>query len=245
MKGKENMARKKVLLISSSDLCIELLKDYLRESNVHISVAHDRSQSLSLAAKLRPELLVIDQELNDCSGASFYREICDVPELNESGVILLTDPSSAVNTSALTNAPVILGKPLNRRVFLETGRGLLERIDRRQPRVMCRATVVFLIDGKSYYGTIEDISPLGMFVGCEQSVKIGSFVQMKFMLPWQELQMIETNARITWTNGVRPRRKSPLPPGFGVEFSDLAPTVIDALGDYITYTLLRQPHSIV
>jgi Tfp pilus assembly protein PilZ len=160
-------------------------------------------------------------------------------------VILLSDPGSAVAAGTLVNAPIILGKPLNRRVFLETGRGLLERIDRRQPRVMCRATVVYQLDGKSCYGTIEDISPQGMFVGCEQAVKIGSEVQMKFMLPWQELQLIETAARITWTNGVRPRRKSPLPPGFGVEFVDLCPTVVDAMSDFITYTLLRQPHSVV
>ena len=168
-----------------------------------------RGVSPTKALKLRPELLVIDQELSDGTGTGFYREICDEPSLGDTGVILLSDPSSPVASGTLSNAPIILGKPVNRRVFLETGRGLLERIDRRQPRVMCRATVVFQVDGKGYYGTIEDISPQGMFVGYESPLKVGSTLQMKFMLPWQELQLIETTARITWTNGVRPRRKSP------------------------------------
>jgi Tfp pilus assembly protein PilZ len=98
------------------------------------------------------------------------------------------------------------------------------------------------MNDETFYGTIEDISPHGMFVGGEREIRIGTELMLKFLLPWQELHLVETRAKVTWSNGIRPRRKSYLPPGFGVEFVNLEPKTLDALNDFITYSLLRQPH---
>lgn len=236
------MAKKKVLLVSGSEICLELLKDYLRDSEVQIFTAADRTVARKLALKVRPEMTVIDQELADGPGLELLREFCADPLLAELAIILLSGNDINFDGMNCVNTPIVLGKPLNRRVFLELGRSLLEKIDRRQPRVLCRATVICQVNDETFYGTIEDISPHGMFVGGEREIRIGTELMLKFLLPWQELHLVETRAKVTWSNGLRPRRKSYLPAGFGVEFVGLEPRTLDALNDFITYSLLRQPH---
>lgn len=236
------MAKKKVLLVSASDVCLELLKDYLRDSEVQIFTAVDRTAACRLALKVKPEMTVIDQDLADGPGLELLRDFCANPLLSELALIILTNNDVPLAGLNCANTPIIIGKPLNRRVFLEMGRSLLEKIDRRQPRVLCRATVICQGNGETFYGTIEDISPHGMYVGGEREVRVGTELSLKFLLPWQELHLVETRAKVTWSNGLRPRRKSNLPTGFGVEFVGLEPKTLDALNDFITYSLLRQPH---
>jgi len=236
------MAKKKVLLVSASEICLELLKDYLRDSEVQIFTASDRANACKLALKLRPEMTVIDQDLADGPGLELLQELCTNPLLADLAIIMLNNNDLSFDGMSCANTPIVIGKPLNRRVFLELGRSLLEKIDRRQPRVLCRATVICQAGGETFYGTIEDISPHGMFIGGERKVRIGTELLLKFLLPWQELHLVETQAKITWSNGLRPRRKSHLPAGFGVEFVGLDPKTLDALNDFITYSLLRQPH---
>lgn len=236
------MAKKKVLLVSGSEICLELLKDYLRDSEVQVFTAGDRATARKLALKIRPEMTVIDQDLADGPGLDLLREFCADPQLAELAVIMLAGNDIDVAGMNCIHTPIVIGKPLNRRVFLELGRTLLEKIDRRQPRVLCRATVICQLNDETFYGTIEDISPHGMFVGGEREIRIGTELMLKFLLPWQELHLVETRAKVTWSNGLRPRRKSYLPAGFGVEFVNLEPRTLDALNDFITYSLLRQPH---
>lgn len=236
------MAKKKVLLVSGSEICLELLKDYLRDSEVQVFAASDRVTARKLALKIRPEMTVIDQDLADGPGLDLLREFCADTQLAELAVIMLAANDINVVGMNCVNTPIVIGKPLNRRVFLELGRTLLEKIDRRQPRVLCRATVICQLNDETFYGTIEDISPHGMFVGGEREIRIGTELMLKFLLPWQELHLVETRAKVTWSNGLRPRRKSYLPAGFGVEFVNLEPRTLDALNDFITYSLLRQPH---
>lgn len=236
------MAKKKVLLVSGSEICLELLKDYLRDSEVQVFTAGDRATARKLALKIRPEMTVIDQDLADGPGLDLLREFCADPQLAELAVIMLAGNDIDVAGMNCVNTLIVIGKPLNRRVFLELGRTLLEKIDRRQPRVLCRATVICQLNDETFYGTIEDISPHGMFVGGEREIRIGTELMLKFLLPWQELHLVETRAKVTWSNGLRPRRKSYLPAGFGVEFVNLEPRTLDALNDFITYSLLRQPH---
>jgi hypothetical protein len=136
----------------------------------------------------------------------------------------------------------VLYKPLDRKAFLEMGRAFLGRIERREPRILCRATIACRFGQETFFGTIEDISPHGMFVGSNQPVQNGEAVKIKFLLPWQEGRLIETEARVTWVQGARGLRKNKLPQGFGIAFLGLAVAEIEAIRDFIEHSLLRHHH---
>jgi Tfp pilus assembly protein PilZ len=92
--------------------------------------------------------------------------------------------------------------------------------------------------GTVFYGTIEDISPKGIFVGSHYEVKIGEELNLKFILPVGGAESIETGARVIWINGGRMRRKGQLPAGFGVVFEDLDNEASGQVADFIERSIL-------
>lgn len=236
------MANVRVLLAESSEFVVELLKDFLRESAVDIFVAHDGDEVLHLAAKLKPALIVLEKHLPVRDGLACCRTLKQDPTLGDTPILLLIDAATPAEVKRCKSAGCdeVLPKPLDRRAFLGVCRDFLARVDRREPRLLCRATVVCRNGADAFYGSIEDVSPRGMFIGSEEKVKAGDEFQLKFVLPWDEGKTIETAARVTWCNGTRSPRKSKMPRGFGVEFVDLDEATQDAICDYLGYILLRR-----
>lgn len=237
------MGKTRILLADSSPFSLELMKGFLRESALTILTAADSAAVLQLARRQRPHLIVVDHALPGTGGLGCCRELAcnaDAPPL-----ILITSGSQPEQVTAGLDAgaSAVLSKPLDRRIFLETGRALLASIDRREPRIPCRATVAYRDNGNSFYGTIEDISANGMFIGTPRPAAIGTLIDIKFLLPWHEARLISSKARVAWINDSNHRRKSLLFHGFGVEFVDLMPHDAELIADFITCSQLRQnPH---
>jgi hypothetical protein len=94
-------------------------------------------------------------------------------------------------------------------------------------------------NGATRYGTIEDISLNGMFIGTAFEAAIGDILSMKFILPWSGAALIEATARVAWLNGDRQRRKIRLPAGFGVVFLELGGDAEDRIKDYLEFIRMR------
>jgi hypothetical protein len=71
-----------------------------------------------------------------------------------------------VHINPWQNRPVV-AKPLDRRDFLETGLSFMHRTPRNGDRIPCRATVACFLGDAGFYGTIENISAKGMYVGSD------------------------------------------------------------------------------
>lgn len=236
------MAKTRVLLAESTEFGLELLKDFFRQTEAQIFTAQECGPLLKQAVKVRPDLIVIDQQLPGGDALQCCRTLKQDPELGGTPLILLTSATGPEELQACqqTGCDEVIGKPLDRKRFLEVCRVFLDRVDRREPRILCRSTVVCRRAGESFYGTIEDLSPHGMFVGSDHPIKINDELQLKFILPWHEGSVVTTESRVTWLNGKRSIRKSKLPQGFGVEFISLSEESLDAICDYMEYCLLRR-----
>jgi CheY-like chemotaxis protein len=242
--GEEFMTKAKVLLADASVFSLELLKDFLKQSQVQIFTAASGPEAISQARKLRPDLVVLDYGLPEsngldcCQAIKAEQQLCDVP------MILLVPSGHAAEERAglAAGCAAVLTKPLNRRAFLEVGRNLLGRIERREPRILCRATIACRFEQETIFGTIEDISPHGMFVGSSHQAKPGEALRIKFLLPWQEGRFIDTEARVTWAQGARSQIKNKLPQGFGITFQGLVAAEEGAIRDFIDHSLLRHQH---
>jgi CheY-like chemotaxis protein len=238
------MTKAKVLLADASEFCLELLKDFLKHSQVQTFTSGDGPGAIRQARKLRPDLVVLDWGLPAINGLDCCRTIREEQALSAVPVILLLPAGQEQAHAAClaTGCNAVLHKPLDRSHFLEVGRTFLERIERRLPRIRCRATVACRFAQGTFFGTIEDISPQGMFIGSSHPVKSGDPLRIKFLLPWQEGRLIETAARVTWTQGPRGLRKNNLPQGFGLTFEGLADREVDSLREFIAQNLLRHQH---
>jgi len=235
------MAKPRVLIVDGSQFGVELIRDYLKQSPLQIFTANDSDEALSLASRVQPNLVVVDEFLPGIGGISLCRALKKDLDLGPVSVILLAAPGekSAEGLEA-DFCDAVLPKPVKRRDFLERARLFLDRIDRREPRILCRATVACCVGGETFYGTIEDISPHGMFVGTIRPMQKGEFLVMKFLLPWQEAHLMETEARVAWANAVHTHRKTVRPQGFGVEFVNPPQEVVDGINGFLQHSILRQ-----
>jgi CheY-like chemotaxis protein len=235
------MMKAKVLLADSSEFCLELLKNFLKHSKVQLFTASDGAGALRQARTLRPDLVVLDRELPALGGLACCRAIKAEQNLAKVPVLLLLSAAQQKEREACLAAgcDAVVAKPLDRKTFLETGRIFLERIERREPRILCRATVACRFGQETCFGTIEDIGPQGMFIGSNRQVQIGETLTIKFLLPWQEGRLLETEACITWVHGSRGLRKSKLPQGFGIVFLGLSATDAEGIRTFIEHSLLR------
>jgi len=237
------MASSRVLIAGPSEFSVEVIKNFLKHSPVKIFTAREKQAAIRTAIQVQPDLMVVDKALAGNEGLAFFQAIKTNPSLSATSVILLVEPGEVADEKLLKEAgcDVVLRKPLDRRIFLETGRSLLAKIDRREPRILCRAGVVCQFEDEVFYGTIEDISPNGMFVGSDRQMSSGQQLNLKFLLPWNEIYLIETKARIAWVNRSVNTRKTFLPTGFGVEFLHLGTDEAAAILAFMHHSLMRQP----
>lgn len=232
---------KKVLLADNSHICLEIEQELLRKLPVKVFIAENGRQVLELARKLRPDLIYMGLDLSGMDGAACCRAIKEDPALAEIRVVLMAP--SVEKDMALCRAAgcdAVLAKHIDRREFIAMGRSLLALNEQWEERIPCRAIVTCRLAGTIFYGTIEDISPKGMFVGSHYEVNIGEQLKLTFILPAGGAESIETGARVIWINGGRMRRKSQLPAGFGMFFEDIGIEAARQIAEYIERSILWQ-----
>ncbi|MGD0844176.1 MAG: response regulator [Geobacteraceae bacterium] len=230
---------KKVLLVDNSNVCLEIEQELLRRLPVKVFTAENGRQALDLARKLRPDLIYMGLDLPGMGGAACCSAIKEDPSLAGIQVVLMAPMvEQEIAACRAAGCDAFLAKPIDRREFIAVGRSLLELDSRRAERIPCRAIVNCRLEGNVLCGTIEDISPKGMFVGSHCEVKIGEQMTMKFILPVGGAESIETGARVIWLNGGRMRRKGELPAGFGVVFEDLGKEAAEQIAEFIARSIL-------
>jgi len=218
------MSKQVVLLAAKSKVSRDLMAAHLKTSNLVIHQADSGPAALQAVQQYRPDLVFMEMELPGKSGAECCWQLKSSPAYVKMPVVLVIPGNqvSDAETCRAAGCDLVLGKPLERNTFLEAGRSLLAAIDRREPRIPCRATVECRSGEGSFYGTIEDLSGNGMFIGTPQVLSVGDRLELKFFLPWETPRLVETEAQVAWVNAGRPRRNAALPQGVGVVFAGLA-----------------------
>ena len=230
---------KKVLLADNSLVCLEIEQELLRKLPVKVFIAENGRRAIELAHKLHPDLIYLGLDLAGMGGAACCKAIKEDPALEGIQVVLMA-PSIEKEMAACRAAgcDAVLAKPIDRREFIAVGRSLLALNDQRKERIPCRAIVTCHSAGTVFYGTIEDISPKGMFVGSHYEVKIGEQLILKFILPTGGAESIETAAGVIWINSGRMRRNGQLPSGFGVVFENPGIEAAMQIAEFIERSIL-------
>ena len=232
------MHKAKVLLVENSSIVLQIEKRYLKNEAVAVTTAVDAEGALNAARKLLPDLVYLAYSLPGMDGAACCRALKADPELARVPVVMVSNATEEeIALCSAAGCDALITKPVDRREFLEAGRSLLSRTRRRDERIPCRAIAAYTLDGKSCYGTIEDISLSGMFIGTSREMVPGAVIAMKFILPWSGASLIEATGRIAWLNGDRQNLR--LPQGFGVIFQDLGKEAEEQIKDYLESSRMR------
>lgn len=224
----------KILLVDDVKLLVELEKSFLKHSSVRILTASDGEEALDIVRRERPDLVYMDLNMPKMDGKSCCAAIKGDPELRNTPVIMVTTAGSATDEERCREAGCddYLTKPIDRKLFLDKGRRFIPEVDRREPRVACIADVV--IAGGESVGSVTsaDISVGGLYVNSEIIPEIGRELRISLNLPGT-LRRISAKGRIAWINCGEERKKDRLPPGFGLEFTELDTDCLKEIRHYI------------
>lgn len=215
------------------------MQRYLQDLDLWVLTAEDGPALLKMAQRHHPHLIFMDVELTGKSGVECCWQLRSSEYARTVPIVLITTGHTWDTDACLAaGCSDILSKPLDQALFVSLGHKLLGSIERREPRGTCRATVHCRFITGNFYGTLEDISTHGMFIGTALQVKIDEAVQLRFFLPWSEAEPLIIESTVTWINRGTYRQKSYLPEGFGVAFNDPAPHLVDHIESFIEYNFL-------
>ncbi len=225
-----------ILLVDDVKLFLEVETGFLRSSLVTVLTAGNGLEALVIAKSSRPDLIIMDLHMPVMDGAECCAAIKDDPELRSIPVILVVTAGKPLEEEFCRRAgcDAILAKPIDRREFLALGRSFIPAIDRREMRAPCRSLIVCRINGETYHGTSEDLSAHGIYVGGVNSpVEVGDQVEVNFLMPESNIDLVEAWGRVAWVNQGSGRPQQNFPDGFGLEFLMMTEDSVGLIKNYL------------
>lgn len=232
------MSTPKILLVDDTKLFIELEKNFLKFSTVHILTASSGEEALEIVMKEPPDLIFMDINMPGMGGLACCSILKANKDLSSIPVVMVSSCGKEEDLEACRNAGCndILNKPIDRRLFLEKARSFINTIDRRDIRVAYEAPVTFSLDGVARTGFSVDLSCGGIYVTETTPVEERRTVTLEIKLPNTAERTFNAEGIVAWTNGQGKRRKLTLPPGFGVEFTRIPEEANTAIKAFIEGT---------
>jgi uncharacterized protein (TIGR02266 family) len=229
-------ARKKVLLADDVTLFLELEKTFLKRADIDLLVAHNGREALELVREQRPQLAFLDLYMPEMDGDECCRHIKGDPALAGIAVVMVTAGGKAEELARCRAAGCdeIINKPINRAEFIQAANRYLQVETRRETRF---ATHIEILYGpapqRQLTGFTLNMCSGGLYVETRQLLMVDDNVTLVFSLPGQQ-RIIRCRARVAWVNAEKEPKKPLLPPGFGVQFVDIALDDLHAIRDYLS-----------
>ena len=214
----------KILLVDDTKMLLEIIKSYLINSSVQVFTALNGKEAIEVARKERPDLVVLDQNMPIMNGTECCMAIRKDSLLKKIPIIMMSSRATQEDRELFKQAGCddFMAKPLERQRFLAKLHAFLPIVEQREARVPCRTEVTMEIAGTYICGICEDISMHGLYVATDFKAAVASNISLRFRLPGKtDSPLITAKGRIAWLNCAGHRIKPYLPPGFGVEFSEI------------------------
>jgi uncharacterized protein (TIGR02266 family) len=224
----------KILLVDDVTMFVELQKGFLKQSSAKVLTARDGLEALDLVKQERPDLIFMDLHMPRLDGAECCARLKADPILRHIPVILITaDKAEDRLLCQQAGCDAFLAKPIDRLEYLTTARRYLPAIDRRSKRVPCRFKVSFRAYGLGLSGEALDISDNGIYLATGYEVRVGTPLEVEFILAEARDPLVRVKGRVAWLNSKGEKRKAVVPEGFGVEFVEVPEAVRAALVHFV------------
>lgn len=116
------MTNKKVLLVEDNDLNIILFKDLLEIKDLSVFVAKDFQSFSKLISTIKPDLILMDIQLQDCSGFELIKQLKEHKINKQIPIIAVTAFASKKDKEKILKAgcEAYIAKPVSVDNFFET-----------------------------------------------------------------------------------------------------------------------------
>ena len=225
----------KILLVDDVQMFLELQKMFLRFSSAHVLTAKNGQEALDVVQRESPALVCLDLHMPVLDGAECCLRLKADPLFKSIPVVMITSEGKPGERDVCLQAGCdeFLTKPLDRLCYLQTIRKFLPEIDRRDARVPCRSRVKFKAFGVTLSGSTINVSANGLYIATDYEVKMGTMLELEFVLPNGKGRTVQMKGKVAWLNGLRTSQNQALPAGVGVEFVSVGHESRIALEDFL------------
>ncbi|HET9481445.1 MAG TPA: response regulator, partial [Candidatus Polarisedimenticolia bacterium] len=175
----------KILLADDVKLTLASEKSYLEARNLRVFATTSPHEALDLASVVQPDLVVLDYEMPDRTGAEVCHDLKSNPQTAHIPVLILSirDDEQILDAVNRSGASGFIRKADGREALLEGVASILGIPRRRHVRVPCRFTVGIAAGGREFSGQVENISESGMFLTTTRHFSTGMALRLSFALP--------------------------------------------------------------
>jgi uncharacterized protein (TIGR02266 family) len=227
--------RKKILITEDVNLFLELEESLFQREGIDIIVAENGTQALEIIEEERPDLVLLDLNMEEIGGDECCLRIKDNPELKATPVLIMSHAKweEDLDRARKSKCDEVIMKPINRQHLLKTVRELLLLADRTEERIDTSLPVHFgrLTDDQKTGFTV-DVSVGGVFVKDSEIIPTGTPVTVTLPLPDEEDE-VKCRGTVAWINHSKHVTKEDYPDGIGIQFVDLNPKYKDAIHRYV------------
>jgi hypothetical protein len=206
----------KIVVATGEDLILAIQETFLRRSDCRLMPASDVDQTLALALRERPDLVVLD-------GDEWGDECCRLLKLDsrlaETPVLLIASPPTA---EAGTLAPYdgLVPRPIETETLMREVRRFIAVPERRSSRRPASLRVHYACGDDWQTAYTKDLGRDGLFLRGRLGLSHGRRVQLLFDLPTSERPTVRATAEVV--RAVGPSADSHLIPGHGLRWLGLS-----------------------
>lgn len=227
--------RKKILITEDVNLFLELEESLFQREDIDVIVAESGTQALEIIEEERPDLVLLDLNMDELGGDECCLRIKEHPDLKATPVLIMSHANweEDLDRARKAKCDEVIMKPINRQHLLKTIRELLLIADRTKERVDASLPVHFgrLTDDPKTGFTV-DVSVGGIFVKDSDIIPAGTPVTVTLPLPGEEDE-VKCRGTVAWVNHPKKVTKEDYPDGIGIQFVDLNPKHKDAIHRYV------------
>jgi uncharacterized protein (TIGR02266 family) len=209
----------RMVLVDTDDLLFKLKTSLFSREGVLLLTAKSGQDVLRMAATNAPDLVFMNIDLPDMSGA----ECCGLlkrQELTRHIPVVMSAPADRtddIEDLVEAGCDAVIPKPLVCKEFVAAVGNFIKLEERALYRMPTRFPVLHWTDSERVVvGYSVNLSTNGMFIETDETVAAGSAIEVKFLLPGGERKICCT-ARVAWVNSGKHSRSN-LPSGMGVQF---------------------------
>ena len=224
---------KKILVSKGLEPSLNFGKSVFRNARYSVYIASNGRKAMEIFEKIRPDLLLIDQNMEGITGDQLCKTIKSIDTWKKTPVILISTPSGrTVCREALCDG--ILTKPFTETELFSMLKKFMKLRNRKHERIPLSVKVTVKWKNKSFTSFSKDISEDGMFIKTHEEIPIGEKVALRlnfFDVPQEEDRKL--SARVVRT--ISPESDGYLIPGIGVQFLETEVRERRKIRDYLAF----------
>lgn len=222
-----------LLLASHVELFLQLQLSYLGNRCFETHPARSGSETLEMAHRIKPDLIVLDMSVKDITGDLLCHALKNSPETSSIPIVIISSSceKSAIEKVMQAGCDALLFKPVRRDQLLSAIEDCLGIKIRRHIRAEVSLPGTVYLNRQQIPTTIRSLSVGGAFVELDTGISAeDDHLGLKFRLPDSPEEITVDNATVVWRGSLEKNG----PEGAGIRFRNILPESTSHIFRYLT-----------